>query len=44
VRILLEAGADVVATNENGNRALTWAREEGHTEIVDLLMKAGAEE
>jgi len=39
---LLDAGADVNAKNEDGLTALGWAA--GHTEIVELLKKAGAKE
>ncbi len=42
VQALLDAGADVNAKNEDGLTALWWAA--GHTEIVELLKKAGAKE
>ena len=44
VQILLDAGADVNEKTDNGRSALLIADEEGHTAIVELLKKAGAEE
>ena len=41
VRLLLSRGADINAQFD-GDTALTWAKQKGHTEIVDLLAKAGA--
>ncbi len=42
VKLLLEAGADVNAENNNGMTALKVARKRGHHEIVKLLKEAGA--
>jgi len=44
VRVLLDAGADVNAENNDSGTALMVAEDEGHTEIVELLKKAGAQE
>jgi len=44
VQALLEAGADVDATDEKGLTVLTVATQAGHTEIGELLKKAGAVE
>ena len=44
VQTLLNAGADVNAKNRFGDTALKNAKENGHIEIVDLLLQAGAEE
>jgi ankyrin repeat protein len=44
VRVLLQAGADVNARNNDGSTALTLALEYGHKRIVELLIKTGAEE
>lgn len=41
VRMLLTKGADVNADFE-GDTALGWARQKGHAEIADLLIKSGA--
>jgi len=43
VKILIDKGADVNAEDKHQMTALTLAIQEGHTEIVDLLKKAGAE-
>ena len=42
-RYLLEAGAKVNAQTSTGDTALTYACENGHTEVADLLLKYGAE-
>ena len=39
---LLEAGADVNATEKDGVTALHWAAKDGHTAIVMRLLAAGA--
>ena len=44
VQVLLDSGTDVNAKNNDGTTALMFAEEEGHTEIVELLKKAGARE
>jgi ankyrin repeat protein len=40
--LLLDAGADVNVKDKEGRTGLMRAQEEGHTEIVELLKKAGA--
>ena len=42
VKLLLEAGANVNATAEDGWTALMLAARNGHVEIVNLLLEAGA--
>ena len=42
VKLLAEAGADLNTQDNNGNTALNIAKEVGNTEIVKLLIKAGA--
>ncbi len=44
VELLLAKGADVNRRDSEGKRALDRAREEGHEEIVRMLIKAGAKE
>lgn len=44
VELLLAKGADLNAREEKGKTLLSVAREEGHTEIVELLRKHGAKE
>jgi ankyrin repeat protein len=39
VRILLEAGANRDIKDQDGDTALTFARQNGHTEVVKLLEK-----
>jgi len=41
---LIERGADVNVKNADGLTALDFARWQGHTPMVDLLIKAGAKE
>ncbi len=43
VRLLLKWGADVNATNANGDTALMMSASEGSKEMFDLLLKAGAD-
>jgi len=42
VELLLSKGADINAKDNNGKTALSWAIENGYTEIVELLRKHGA--
>ena len=42
VQALLDAGADVNAKDKEGVTALMEAQENGHTEVVEILKKAGA--
>jgi len=44
VKLLLDAGADVNKRTPRGNTALAEARKKGSTEIVSLLVSAGAKE
>lgn len=41
---LINAGADVNVKDEDGSTALMWAAKQGHTEIIQLLKDAGANE
>ena len=43
VRYLLEAGASVNAITGTGDTALTYACENGHTDVADLLLQYGYE-
>jgi len=42
VRVLLEAGTDMNAEDNEGFTAFVVAEERGHTEVVELLTAAGA--
>ncbi|MFQ5926786.1 MAG: ankyrin repeat domain-containing protein [Terriglobia bacterium] len=44
VQALLYAGAKASAKEDEGKTALTYAAENPHTDIVELLKKAGAKE
>jgi len=41
-QLLIEAGADIDTQTKDGATALLFALEEEHTEIVELLRRAGA--
>src|SRR5262249_36978800 len=43
VRVLLEAGAEVNARDKNGMTALMMARSVGQSQIVEMLLQAGAD-
>jgi uncharacterized protein len=43
VRLLIEAGADVRAVDDEGVTALQLARANGHTEVANALLAAGAD-
>ena len=42
-KALIAAGADVALTDNDGNSALSLAKEKKHLDVVNLLKKAGAE-
>jgi len=44
VELLLSKGADINAKDNNGKTVLQLAKDNGHTEIVELLRKHGAKE
>jgi len=44
VQLLIQAGSDVNARNKWGHTALMKAKIFGHTQIVEMLRKAGAAE
>ena len=43
MRLLLEKGADVKATDRDGRTALIWAAQDGHEAVVRLLLEKGAD-
>ena len=43
VKQLLADGVNVNAKEENGGTALHWAAQEGHKEIVELLISSGSD-
>ena len=43
VRLLIQRHADVHAVDGQGNQALAWAAEAGHTPAVQALLKLGAD-
>ena len=43
MRYLLENNANCNASTNSGDTALTYASENGHTEVASLLLKSGAE-
>lgn len=43
VRYLLESTSDVHAQTQTGDTALTYACENGHTDVADLLLQYGAD-
>jgi ankyrin repeat protein/mono/diheme cytochrome c family protein len=44
VKLLLDHGADVAVRDQDGDTALRKALRKGHTQVVDLLLQAGAKE
>ena len=44
VKALISDGADVNTKDNKGRTPLRWAKNSGHTEIVELLRKHGAKE
>lgn len=42
-RYLISAGADVHAQTQTGDTALTYACENGHTDVAETLLRAGAQ-
>ena len=44
MKLLLDAGADVNEKSNDGWMALMLTEKEGHTEVVELLKQAGANE
>lgn len=42
-KMLIEAGADVNITNENGEQTIHFAAKKGNLEIVSLLLEEGAD-
>ncbi len=44
IKTYFSEGADVNSKNDDGSTALSLAAEEGYTEIVELLINAGAVE
>jgi ankyrin repeat protein len=40
VKLLLQAGANVNATTKSKRSALMWAAEQGHADIVEVLLAA----
>ena len=43
VKVLLKGGADVRLKDDMGKTALGYAKEKGHTEVMQVLMKAEKE-
>lgn len=43
VRYLLEVNADVHTQTQTGDTALTYACENGHTDVAELLLQYGAD-
>ena len=43
IKMLVNAGADVNARDSMGESALIWAAQFGHTDIMEILLKAGAD-
>lgn len=43
VKYLLENNANVHAQTQTGDTALTYACENGHTDVADLLLQYGAD-
>ena len=41
--VITASGANVHATTATGDTALTYACENGHTDVADVLLQAGAD-
>ena len=43
VKLLIDAGADLNATDQDGDTPLTLARENNHEDVVKILQENGAQ-